>query len=354
MSTYTIRKDDIPKLIAALQANFDVYGPVPRRTSHAFEKLDDPSKLDLEYDSTIASPKKYFTPSSQVMMRVGLKDNTIEDASEDLRTSKPRVLFGVHACDINGLLFLDKVFGGTYNDLYYQANRENTVIVGLNCLEPCTYGFCRSVEKNFVLEGYDLFLTDISETHYYFHVGSPKGDKLVERYAREFLTEASLEDNDLFKTALRKKHESHPDDLYLDYINETLDMAWDDPIWEELSKLCVNCGSCSLSCPTCYCFEIRDELDLSLTNVERTRKWDTCLYYDFATVAGNHNFRSHSPSRLKYRFYHKFRAAVHEHGTIACSGCGRCTSACPAGISIKEVLHRLQDYWASSPSVTGG
>ncbi|MDF1538293.1 MAG: 4Fe-4S dicluster domain-containing protein [Candidatus Thorarchaeota archaeon] len=353
MPTYTIRKDEITKLVETLQEKYDVYGPIPRRTSHVFDKIEDASKVDLGYDSTIMSPKKYLTPTNQVMMRVGLKDTTIEDSTEDPRASKPRVLFGVHACDINGILFLDKVFGGIYNDPYYAANRENTTLVGINCLEPCKYGFCRSVEKNFVLEGYDLFLTAISETHYYVHVGSPKGDDLIYS-AGDVFSEASLEDNNLFKTALRKKHESHSDDLYLDYINETLDMAWDDPIWDELGELCMNCGSCALVCPTCYCFDVKDNLDLTLTNVERTRKWDTCLYYDFATVAGNHNFRSHPPSRLKYRFYHKFRAAVHEHGTIACTGCGRCTATCPAGISIKEVLHRLQDYWASSPSVTGG
>lgn len=353
MPTYTIRKDKITKLVEILQDKYDVYGPVKRRTSYVFDKLDDASKLDLESDSTIMSPKKYLTPTNQVMMRVGLKEQTIEDSTKDFKAVRPRVLFGVHACDVNGILFLDKVFGGKYQDPYYAANRENTTFIGVNCIVPCKYGFCRSVEKNFVLEGYDLFLTEISDTHYYVHVGSPKGDKIV-CLASDLFSEANLEDTNLFKTALRKKHENHSDDLYLDYINETLDMAWDDPIWEELSKLCVNCGSCSLSCPTCYCFDVQDNLDLPLANVERTRKWDTCLYYDFATVAGNHNFRGHSPSRLKYRFYHKFRAAVHEHGTIACTGCGRCTAACPAGISIKDVLQRLQNYWASTPVVQGG
>ncbi len=353
MPTYTIRKDEITQLVENLKNNFDIYGPIPRRTSHVFDKIEDASKLDLEYDSTIMSPKKYLTPTNQVMMRVGLKDKIIEDSTVELRTSRPRVLFGVHACDINGILFLDKVFGGKYSDPYYAANRENTTVVGINCLEPCTYGFCRSVDKNFVLEGYDLFLTDISDTHYYVHVGSPKGDELIQS-ASDIFVEASIDDNNLFKTALRQKHENHTDDLYLDYINETLDMAWDDPIWEELGKLCMNCGSCALVCPTCYCFDVRDNLDLSLSKVERTRKWDTCLYYDFAKVAGNHNFRGHPPSRLKYRFYHKFRAAVHEQGTIACTGCGRCTATCPAGISIKDVLNRLQDYWAATPSVTGG
>ena len=353
MPTYTIRKDEIPKLVETLKEKYDVYGPVPRRTSHVFDKLDDVSKLDLEYDSTIMSPKKYLTPSRQVLMRVGLKETTLEDTANESTVDTPRILFGVHACDINGILFLDKVFGGKYQDVYYASNRENTTIVGLNCISPCKYGFCRSVDKNYVFEGYDLFLTEVSDTHYYVHVGTPKGDRII-TYAPELFSETSIGDNDLFKTALRKKHENHPDELYLDYIHETLDMAWDDEIWDELGELCMNCGSCAMTCPTCYCFDVEDDVDLSLSTVERTRKWDTCLFHDFALVAGNHNFRGHPPSRLKYRFYHKFRAAIHDHGEIACTGCGRCIEACPAGISIKDVLHRLQDYWASSPTVTGG
>ncbi|MFW9921257.1 MAG: 4Fe-4S dicluster domain-containing protein [Candidatus Thorarchaeota archaeon] len=353
MLTYTIRKDEMTKLVETLKDEYDVYGPIGKRTSHVFARLDDPSKLDLEYDSTIMSPKKYFTPSNQVLMRVGLKNTTIEDTIQEILNRKPRILLGVHSCDINGINFLNRVFGGAYNDPYYEAYREITTIVGLNCLEPCKYGFCRSVNKNFVLEGYDLYLTDISNTHYYVHVGSPRGDRVL-TFASDLFKDATEDDNELFKAALRRKHENLPVSLHIDNIHETLDMSWDDEIWDELGTKCMNCGSCALVCPTCYCFDVNDRVDLAISKVERTRKWDTCLFYDFALVAGNHNFREDPPARLKYRFYHKFRGAIHEQGEIACTGCGRCIDACPAGISIKDVLFRLQEYWAASPSPQGG
>ncbi|TFG12320.1 hypothetical protein EU537_09710 [Candidatus Thorarchaeota archaeon] len=351
--TYTIKKEKMQQFVETIEDEYDVYGPVPRRTTHVFDKLDDPSLLDLDYDSTIMSPKKFFLPAEQNMLLFDNESGTVKDTIDRIEQMKPRLLLGIHSCDINGMLFLDRVFGGKYEDPYYQAYRENTTVIGLNCIEPCENGFCRSVNKNFVLEGYDLFLTEISDSHYYVHVGSPKGDRLLS-LASEFFTRATPEDDAAFKQALKRKHESLPVDLHIDHIHESLDMAWDSPLWEELGEECMNCGSCALVCPTCYCFDVRDELDLSLQNGERKRKWDTCLYYDFALVAGNHNFREEPPVRNKYRIYHKMRGAIHEQGMIACIGCGRCISACPAGISIKDILNQLQNQWASSPTAMEG
>ncbi len=353
MQTYTIRKDEIPKLVEALKEEYEVFGPMPKRTSYVFAPVTDPTKMNLDYDSTIMSPKKYYLPSSQTLMEVSLKNATIEDTVKDILDQKPKILFGVHSCDINGINFLNRVFDGKYDDPYFQAYKEITTVIGLNCLEPCKYGFCRAVNKNFVLDGYDLFLTEISDTHYYVHVGSPRGDRIL-TIAHEFFKEAKEEDGAAFTAALHKKHENLPVALHIDNIHETLDLAWDDAIWDELGEKCMNCGSCALVCPTCYCFDVQDEVDLSISKAERVRKWDTCLFYDFALVAGNHNFREDPPARLKYRFYHKFRGAIHDQGEIACTGCGRCIDACPAGISIKDVLFRLQEYWAASPTPQGG
>ncbi len=352
MLTYTLRKDEMTKLVETLKEEYDVYGPVPKRTSHVFARLDDPTKLDLDYDSTIMSPKKYFTPSNQILMRVSMKNMTIEDTVNEIQTEKPRVILGLHPCDIHGISFLNRVFIRGYKDPYYEAYRENTVIIGLNCLEPCKYGFCRSVHKNYVHEGYDLFLTEISSTHYYVHIGTPKGDRLRVS-APEFFKLATDEDNHSFRIAMSKKHENLPLALHIENIHESLDMAWDDEIWNELGEICMNCGSCAMVCPTCYCFDVQDKMDLTLSETERTRKWDTCLFYDFALAAGGHNFRKDPAARLKYRFYHKFRGAIEEQGEIGCTGCGRCIETCPAGISIKDVLQRIQESWAVLPAQGG-
>ena len=353
MITYVIKKDDITNLVEAMKDTFDVFGPVKRRRSHVFAEIDDPTLLDLSYETTIMSPKKFFSPTKEVLMRLDIENASVDDVVGDIRSMKPRLLVGLHPCDINGILFMDKVFLSNYEDPYYKAYRDNVTIIGLNCLEPCTFGFCRSMNTSFVLEGYDLFFTDISESLYYVHVGSPKGDRLISKVP-DLFKEATEEDQEGFQKALRKKHKMLIEEVNLDNIQETLDLAWDDESWDELGEICMNCGACSLVCGTCYCFDVTDDVDLSLKQAERTRKWDSCLFHDFALVAGDHNFRKHALARLKYRFYHKLRGAIHEQGMVACTGCGRCTDACPAGISFKDVLYRLQSKWAAATISVGG
>lgn len=348
-----MKRSDLLKLVQAAMDEYDVYGPVQRRTTWVFDKIDDPSRIDMDYDNTMMSLKKFFIPSKEVMMRFNLREMSIDDSLPDVKAERPQLLVGVHACDIHALLFLDRVFGGKYVDPYYVARRENTTIIGLNCIDPCKHGFCKSVNTHIVNEGYDLYLTPITGDKYYVHVGSPKGDRLL-TIAGKLLREATDEGHEAFKASMKHKHESLPVGLHLDNINETFDMAWDDPIWARLGEECMNCGSCALVCPTCYCYDVADELDLSLSNADRTRKWSTCLYHDFALVAGPHNFREDPPARLKYRFYHKIRGALHDHGIIACTGCGRCIEHCPAGISVKDVVYELQKRRVGVPVVKGG
>ena len=351
--TYTIAKDDVKKFVALVKDEFDVYGPVPKRNIHVFDKIDDVDRMDLSYDNSMMSPKKYLLPPQQVMMHFDLKEKTIQDALDEIKSAKPKLLMGVHNCDIHGMLFLDRVFGGTYNDPYYQAIREKTVIVGYNCIDPCKSGFCRDTNTHEVYEGYDLYLSEIAGDKYYVHVGTTKGDHLITK-ASDLFKEATTEDINAFKAAMKHKLEVFLQKLSFDTLMENLDLGWEDPVWEEIGNDCMNCGSCSLVCPTCYCYDVTDEVSLSLTSADRTRKWSNCLYHDFALVAGPHNFRESRPARLKYRFYHKLKGAVSEQGMIACTGCGRCFEHCPAEISILETMRKLQENWAAVPHIPGG
>ena len=68
-------------------------------------------------------------------------------------------------------------------------------------------------------------------------------------------------------------------------------------LWEELSRTCFSCGTCNLVCPTCYCFDVADDLNLDAVSGNRTRTWDGCMLPHFALVAGGHNFRPAPASR---------------------------------------------------------
>ena len=79
---------------------------------------------------------------------------------------------------------------------------------------------------------------------------------------------------------------------------------------------------------------MQDEVDWNLKTGQRVRAWDGCLLENFATVAGDHNFRKHREDRFRHRIYRKGKYVPGKiGGQIACVGCGRCVSACTSHIA---------------------
>jgi sulfhydrogenase subunit beta (sulfur reductase) len=94
-------------------------------------------------------------------------------------------------------------------------------------------------------------------------------------------------------------------------------------------------------CPTCSCFNVVDELVPQEVG-QRVRLWDSCLFRDYAVVAGGHNFRADRADRVRNRYYHKQEAFVREFGVPSCVGCGRCIENCPTGINVVEVFGHVR------------
>jgi len=103
-------------------------------------------------------------------------------------------------------------------------------------------------------------------------------------------------------------------------------------VWEKRGKKCFSCGSCVLVCPTCYCFDVQDELDLSLEKGERVRSWDGCTIENFATAAGGiisgKRRGQDTPQALP-----EAKVPVQRFGLPGCVGCGRCKKACVPDIA---------------------
>ena len=106
-----------------------------------------------------------------------------------------------------------------------------------------------------------------------------------------------------------------------------------DPMWGKRAEKCFSCGSCVLVCPTCYCFDVTDELELSLEGGQRVRSWDGCTIENFATVAGEHNFREKVADRLRHRIFRKGKYLMERWNMAGCVGCGRGSKTCVANIA---------------------
>jgi sulfhydrogenase subunit beta (sulfur reductase) len=92
-------------------------------------------------------------------------------------------------------------------------------------------------------------------------------------------------------------------------------------------------------CPTCFCFDVQDQVNWDLCSGTRCRQWDGCLLSEFAMVAGGHNFRRQREQRYRHRFYRKGKYLPERCGFVGCIGCGRCVGACVAKIASPVELY---------------
>ena len=115
---------------------------------------------------------------------------------------------------------------------------------------------------------------------------------------------------------------------------------FNSPVWEELYKPCLACGTCTFVCPTCQCYDIKD-YDTG-HGVQRYRCWDSCMYSDFTMMAHGNN-RNSQMQRFRQRFMHKLvYYPVNNNGMFSCVGCGRCVEKCPSSLNIVKVSKLLK------------
>ena len=337
MKIIKLPRENLAEFVNRLSSFGQIHAPVKRGDrSYVFTAVSDFAQVQLNYNRTILPLKKYFFKPVDTMFNFSAEKG-YELPTEE--SDKRYVIFGVHPCDIHALKILDLVFGGRYVDHYYFARRNNAAIIGVDCM-PDEFCFCRSTGTDFVDTGFDLFLTDIDDS-YLVRVGTSLGDDMV-KAAEPLFCDVENQDREKYKSKSVQRRESFQVQVQLQDMPEIMDLEYDSQIWQEVGEECLSCGTCSMVCPTCYCYAVFDELDLDAKSGRRKRRWDSCLFKDYALVAGGHNFRAKRSSRVKNRYFHKQRGFVSQYGRPSCVGCGRCKAYCPAGIDIVEVISKLR------------
>ena len=114
-------------------------------------------------------------------------------------------------------------------------------------------------------------------------------------------------------------------------------------MWKEYDKRCIQCGSCTIACPTCSCYTTRDIIYNENINVgERKRVQASCHIDGFDEMAGGHRFRNTAGDKMRYKVLHKIHDYKEKFGdTHMCVGCGRCTDRCPENISITATINKV-------------
>ena len=316
-------KSFVDKLIQ--DKTYELVGVKPRGKRFVFDILDSSEELRLDYDITILPPKKYFLPQYEKLMDFNLEESF--DVKEDL-ASKKRIIFGMHPYDIIALEQADKVYLDSQEDDFYKKRRENTIIIGADIENVSERSFAESMGTNVTDSGFDLLLTNIGGK-YAVTIGSKRGETLLEKYAKTTdAKESDVKEIQKVRDETAKKYKKKVKISGKENWSKLLSANYENALWEERSDKCMECSSCTMVCPTCYCYDVQDNVSLNLKEGERVRTWDGCLIRDFTAVGSGEVFRDDIKKRYRHRFYRKGNYLPARYGFIACVGCGRCGIAC--------------------------
>jgi len=294
-----------------------------------FVKWDGKSDVNLSGDNTVLPPKDILFPQTEKMYayKTGA-DTQVKEVADDQK----QIVFGIRPCDMESIMRLDQVFfEKEFRDEFYSRKRDNATFIAITCEKPCRTCFCDSMGLSpNAAPGADVLLTDAGDS-YGVAAQTDKGKAIAE----------------LWK-GLLKKGDPKPGNAACelkakmgDELPSKLMGMFEDPIWEEITKACIGCATCTYVCPTCYCFDINNE-NKGNEGVS-FRCWDSCMFTDYTLMAGGHNPRPTKKERLRNRYMHKLSYFKDRHGSCLCVGCGRCIVKCPAHLDISEFIDQAAE-----------
>lgn len=329
-----ITKAAFKDLVEGLIRSRRVYGKVKKDGFPAFGEIKDFSELDLLQTPTHLSAKKYFFPQKETLLEY---DAETEEYTHVVRAEEQAIV-GLHACDIHALSLMDKVWSYGTPDPNYLAKREKTLVIGTECM-PDEYCFCSSLDNMEADSGFDLFVHPLKRG-YLARTGSAPGERLLKKIKSRPAKKSEVDELKLFT---HEKEASFKTKLDIDHkhLPALYKKSGDSKEWERIGAICYGCGSCNNVCPTCYCFDVTEEVSPDMKGVKRVRTWDACTLEDFAKVAGGHNFRGPRAERLKHRFNRKFNYLSDKFDKLFCVGCGRCSRTCLVKINISRTTNVL-------------
>jgi ferredoxin len=283
------------------------------------------AEIVFEYTRPKMSAKEAVFPSTDRITVIEKQGAQV--TLEEPMLEKKQIIFGLRPCDAHGIAVLDAVFLKEPRDASYARRRQATTLIGLACPQMWEGCFCTSMGgAPDDATHLDVLLNAVGN-EYAVNAVTDKGQALLD----------GIEMRD------RDREEGYPfPSLSLSPVSISWPERFNDRYWDLLAERCIGCRVCAYVCPTCRCFDVRDEAATRRANYaqyERLRCWDSCTGPNYRVTAGGHNPRPAKGQRLRNRFFCKFYYMLQDYGATGCVGCGRCIEACPVNIDIVEMLN---------------
>ncbi len=368
MKYYTY--EEFASAVLGLRSSYKVFAPVRAGRGHEFKELAEDSRPDFSCRKTRVSPKGLVFPQSERLLVYTTDESDpghhiMREASKEFA---PQVVVGIQPCDAAAFRLLNVNFDTPeHKDPWWIRRYAATTLVGIcrpeadsamfsteACAGPCD-------ERSLDVSLYDLgdgfvakALTEkgraVTAAMGGAEAGAEQRDAVDRMIAAAPGTKAPADAHGAQAPA-----GSHPEpprlpSLASDRLKSLpLLPLFEADFWDEVAAGCLNCGICTFLCPTCWCFDIQDEVHRR--QGDRIRNWDSCMFPLYTLHASGHNPRGMKTQRVRNRFMHKLKYFVDKYGIgVMCVGCGRCVEACPVNIDIREVAVRMNSFEEMRPS----
>jgi ferredoxin len=341
MEEKVLMKNEIGKLYIELAEDYNFYAPVKEKGNVLFKKILNPNDILLDFFNSKVPPKEILFPKMELLFEYQINGKEIEIKDrQDL--DEKNIILGIRPCDAHALTLMANffTFHGNCEDEIFIKKRENTILIGIGCNIPKSTCFCTSVGGHpFQKEDLDILLIDLGDK-YLVEMISDKGKYFVQKLA--WLSKAKKDDVQKAKMLSKIAEDSFVEKLDITDIDKTLNPNFNNPIWAEISDVCMGCGTCSFFCPTCTCFDVIDEKDNYNSRGRRIRIWDTCQFCLYTLHTSGHNPRNSCIERCRNRIMHKFSYYPQNYNLLGCVGCGRCIQLCPVNNDIRVIINKLK------------
>ena len=128
---YKISKEKLSSLFETISERTPLYMPIMKNGQSDFYLWQIGDEYCDSELNTVRSAKDLFFPQSENLYTCKKDGKNISIEPQALKDQN-FVVFGMRACDVQGVKVLDKVFLGDPVDTFYQARREHGTIVALN------------------------------------------------------------------------------------------------------------------------------------------------------------------------------------------------------------------------------